>query len=123
MRNRRRPSHLITLIALSLLMGTSAAEASLVEEAAPPIRKLGRGLANTFMGVFELPLAIRSIDDTDGPMAGIWLGSLLGVGAAVTRTVVGIAEVLTFPFPMPGTGYGPILRPEFLFQPAAGQGP
>ena len=83
-----------------------------------PIRKLGRGLANTFGGLLEVPMTISHVSAQEGPVAGFTVGTLYGAGAAVTRTVVGVAEVLTFPFPLPDIGYGPILLPEFLLNPA-----
>ena len=86
-----------------------------------PIRKLGRGLANTFGGVLEIPMGIERVSATEGPMAGISVGFLYGLGAAVTRAAVGVGEVLTFVFPLPEIGYGPILRPEFLLNPNAPQ--
>ena len=82
-----------------------------------PARKLGRGLANMLGGLIEVPVTISRVSQEEGPVAGLSVGLLYGVGAAVTRTVVGAAEILTFPFPLPDIGYGPILLPEFLLNP------
>ena len=82
-----------------------------------PVRKLGRGLANLFAGTIEIPVSVSRVSQEEGPVAGFSMGLLYGVGAAVTRTVVGAAEILTFPFPLPDVGYGPIIRPEFLLNP------
>ncbi len=82
-----------------------------------PVRKLGRGLANFFAGAIEIPVSVSRVSQDEGPVAGFSVGLLYGVGAAVTRTVVGAAEILTFPFPLPDVGYGPIIQPEFLLNP------
>lgn len=82
-----------------------------------PFRKLMRGVANTVFGVFEIPLTIQEVGTAEGPAAGMTMGLLSGLGAAVTRIGVGIVEVVTFPLPLPRIGYEPILQPEFLFQP------
>ncbi len=111
-------------LALATLIVAMAAAAPMADAAIDryggqnPIRKLGRGLANTFTSIVEVPVTISQISAQEGPIAGFTLGTLYGAGSAVTRTVVGIAEVLTFPFPLPDIGYGPILLPEFLLNPA-----
>lgn len=81
------------------------------------LRKLSRGVANAFTGIFEIPITIQGVTNDEGPVAGLTWGLFLGTGAAVTRTGVGLIEFLTFPFPLPSTGYAPLLRPEFLFEP------
>jgi putative exosortase-associated protein (TIGR04073 family) len=91
--------------------------AAAVPEAAQPLRKLSRGLANGFGGILAIPVTIRQVGEQEGPLAGLTWGVFMGIGVAVTRTLVGIAEVATFPIPLPQVGYGPLLQPEFLFQP------
>ena len=102
--------------ALCLIAPWSASAYSL-ERGSQPIRKLSRGMANTVTGIFEIPVTIQAVTNEEGPVAGLSWGLFLGTGAALTRTGVGLVEVLTFPFPLPATGYAPLLRPEFLFQP------
>lgn len=132
----RRARRAFMAVAAALAMGlTSAGSPVLAEEpatvhhtAAPgydmpwngdPVRKLGRGLANTFGGILEIPLGIERVSAVEGPVAGVSTGLLYGLGAAVTRMAVGVGEVLTFVFPLPEVGYGPILKPEFLLNPSA----
>ena len=108
-------------MALAMLWTFSAirpADAAAVDPACcQPIRKLSRGLANTVTGVLEIPLTIATVGQEEGPVAGLSWGLLLGFGAAVTRTIVGVAETLTFPFPLPRSSYEPLLQPEFLLRP------
>ena len=82
-----------------------------------PIRKLSRGLANALGGWLEIPLTISTVSKEEGPVAAASWGVMLGLGAAINRTVVGVAEVATFPFPLPQVGYGPVISPEFLLNP------
>ena len=105
------------LFAAALLGAQAGPCAADVPAAAQPIRKLSRGLANGLGGLLAIPVTIRQVGDQEGPLAGMTWGLFVGVGVAVTRTLVGVAEILTFPFPLPEIGYGPLLRPEFLLQP------
>ena len=110
----------VALAILWTLVVVQPAQAAMVDQSCcQPIRKLSRGLANTATGVLEIPLTIATVGQEEGPVAGLSWGLLLGLGAAVTRTVVGVAETLTFPFPLPRTGYEPILEPEFLLRPGS----
>ena len=107
----------LALAATALLFVPAPAGAAMMEEGAQPLRKLSRGLANTVTGVLEIPITISAVSNEEGPVAGMSWGLFLGTGAALTRTAVGLIEVFTFPFPLPSTGYAPLLRPEFLLQP------
>ena len=107
----------VVLGAVCCLLGPSSASAYSLERGSQPIRKLSRGVANTVTGIFEIPVTIQAVTNEEGPVAGMSWGLFLGTGAALTRTGVGLVEILTFPFPLPATGYAPLLRPEFLFQP------
>jgi len=97
----------------------ASASAASIPQAAQPLRKLSRGLANGFGGVLAIPVTIRQVGEAEGPLAGLTWGLFMGIGVAVTRTLVGVAEVATFPIPLPEVGYDPLIRPEFLFQPEA----
>ncbi len=79
-----------------------------------PMRKLGRGAANVAYGMWELPIKIVEVRDTDGPVAATTLGVVKGLSAALQRTFVGVYEILTFPFPQPMGTYEPIVNPEFV---------
>ncbi len=107
----------VVLVIMSTLMVPPTVSAGIVEETPGPIRKLSRGLANSVTGILEIPTTIQSIGATEGPVAGIFLGLPMGVGTAVMRTAVGLAETVTFLFPLPKIGYEPLLKPEFLFRP------
>jgi putative exosortase-associated protein (TIGR04073 family) len=74
---------------------------------AGPEAKLGRGVSN-FGEVARGGEWRRSVEETavfDSPDAGYTVGFVRGFDRSVTRTGVGIYEVLTFPFPP----YHPVL--------------
>jgi putative exosortase-associated protein (TIGR04073 family) len=82
---------------------------------AGPEQKLGRGISNTFE-ITRFGEMRRSIEQTavfESPSAGYTAGAVRGLNRTVARTGVGLFEVVTFPFPMPGSGYGPIF-PHYL---------
>jgi putative exosortase-associated protein (TIGR04073 family) len=106
------------LTAAVLVAGPAGpARAVIIDRGAQPLRKLSRGVANAVGGVLEIPLAISHVHQEEGPVAALSWGLFLGIGAAVTRTVVGVVETATFLFPLPRTGYEPIMQPEFLLHP------
>lgn len=76
--------------------------------------KLGRGLINTATGWLEIPKKIYNISKNDNLFLGITIGTFKGLGWGISRTAVGIYEIITFPFPIP-EGYKPIIDPEFVF--------
>ena len=81
-----------------------------------PVKKLGRGLCNIGTFIFELPLQISRVNQSDGPMAGCTWGVLKGIGMSGVRLMAGAYETVTFPFPVP-KDYEPILKdPEFMFE-------
>lgn len=79
-------------------------------------RKLCRGVGNTLFGWMEVPLYIRTVSEEESAVAGICCGTVIGLGRAVGRTLIGVVEIATFPFPMPNKGYGPLIEPEFVDQ-------
>lgn len=92
-----------------------------------PIKKLGRGIANIGFSLLEVPLQVYDVTQEEGGIAGITYGPLKGVAYCVARIGVGVVEVITFPIPLPGCpddprdegwGYGPIMRPEWVIDPA-----
>ena len=80
------------------------------------VRKLGRGLANAVTGSLEIPVTIYAMHQDQGPVAAMSWGLLIGIGRTLARTVIGVAEIVTFPFPL-GMHYEPIIQPEFLLHP------
>src|ERR1043166_3087354 len=97
------------LLVGAVIFGLSASS-SFADDAG---RKLGRGLANTFFGIFEIPIQIQRTVEREGSGAGATYGVCKGFGHFFMREGVGIYEVLTFPIPYPRY-YEPILEPEFL---------
>ena len=85
-------------------------------ETGNPLRKLGRGVCNVVTFPFEIPYQIGRTNRTDGPFAAFTYGAVKGVVMTGLRAVVGVYEVISFPFPLP-EGYKPILNdPEFFFE-------
>jgi putative exosortase-associated protein (TIGR04073 family) len=95
----------LTLAALVLLLASPAGA-----QTAP--RKFGRGLAAMTTSVLEVPGNIVAESRARGYGEGIPLGFAKGLGMIIPRTLVGVWEFLSAPFPVPA-GYGPILEPEF----------
>ena len=88
-----------------------------------PVVKLSRGIANVAFGIIELPKAWWDVQNDMGGIAGLTYGTLKGVCYFVAREVVGVVEIVTFPFPLPncpnnpqgaGPGYGPIMFPAWV---------
>ena len=117
---------------LLFAVGTSF-ELSAQEQATPPIvdqivRKLGRGISNVAFGALEFPLTWYQVNFEEGGLAACTYGILRAVVAVLVREGVGMVEIVTFPFPLPGcsvdlpdspaAGYGPILEPEWIVTPA-----
>ena len=77
-----------------------------------PPHKFGRGVVNLTLGIMELPGRMVAEGRHRGPLWALSLGFAKGVGGFVTRELVGVYEIVTFPAPVP-RGYGPILEPEY----------
>lgn len=88
-----------------------------------PVEKLGRGIANVAFGPLELLIKGWDVTQEKGGIAGLTFGPLKGICYVIAREVVGIVDIITFPFPLPncpenpagfGAGYGPIMRPAYV---------
>ena len=88
-----------------------------------PLEKLGRGISNVAFGVLEIPIQMQEVKNRAGGIAGLTYGTLRGVAFFLARLGVGVAEIVTFPFPLPdcpetpegfGPGYGPIMYPAWV---------
>lgn len=93
--------------------------AAFAEEVVSPAaaEKAVRGLSNTGLGlVVELPKTIYYDTLEDGPLYGLTVGILEGLSWGIARTLVGVYEVVTFPFPVP-EGYRPIYKPSYPYEP------
>jgi putative exosortase-associated protein (TIGR04073 family) len=99
-----------------LLSAATSAQAADALDAHSAGDKLVRGLANTFLGVLEIPRNIHNTTQAENSLLEGWtVGLGKGLGQAVLRTGVGLYEVVTFPFPIP-EGYRPIIEPEFVWE-------
>lgn len=85
-------------------------------------RKLGRGVMNVLTGWVEIPknIAVRW-EETDPFSAAVW-GGIEGIGWGFARTVGGVYEIVSFPFPYP-EDYKPLIEPEFILAPLWGEAP
>ena len=88
-----------------------------------PVEKLSRGIANAAFGPLEILMKGWDVTQELGGIAGITYGPLKGVAYCIAREVVGVVDIVTFPFPLPGCpndpndagwGYGPIMRPAWV---------
>ena len=92
------------------LLALTALAALLTSGCKGPEQKLGRGISNT-MEITRFGEMRRSIEQTaifEGPSAGYTGGAVRGLDRTLARTGLGLFEIVTFPFPMPGAGYRPI---------------
>ena len=78
------------------------------------LRKMGRGFANLATGWLELPFQVARSTERSGAWAGSTVGLTRGVAFGIGRTLMGALELISFPIPNPTTGYGPIIKPEFV---------
>ena len=117
---------LIALIAVFSVCGAttvSAAENNEPQWLMRPVEKLGRGIANVAFGPLELLKQPYDVNRNMGSIPGITYGVLRGVCFTVARICVGVADIVTFPMPLPGCtddpddygwGYGPMMRPAWV---------
>ncbi len=108
----------MAMLASMVLVGGLVTEAFAEEMVSPAAaEKAVRGLANTGLGlVVELPKTVYYDTLEDGPLYGLTVGILEGLSWGIARTLVGVYEVVTFPFPVPD-GYRPIYKPDYPYQP------
>jgi putative exosortase-associated protein (TIGR04073 family) len=95
---------LLATITLLVLGGSAAAQT------APD--KFLRGLAGMTTGILELPGNMVRETRERGAATGLPLGFAKGLGMIIPRTLVGVWEFVSAPFPVP-PGYAPILEPEY----------
>ena len=79
----------------------------------PAARKLGRGVANLALGFVEIPASMIEVSRFNGEVAGASWGLVEGLCRMVVRMGAGVAEIVTFPVPVPKPDYEPIVLPEF----------
>jgi putative exosortase-associated protein (TIGR04073 family) len=100
------------LFAFTLPVFSEEAE---IQAEGTPQRKLQRGFLNVALSPIEISheLSKEVRKDIFPPswVAGLGRGAVYTVG----RALVGVYEMVTFPFPYPAN-YKPILQPEFTWQ-------
>ena len=114
-----RVKRLMSMMLISGGLVGGLVRAAVAEELVSPAaaEKAVRGLANTGLGgVVELPKTVYYDTLEDGPLYGLTVGVLEGLSWGIARTLVGIYEVVTFPFPLP-EGYRPIYTPSYPHEP------
>jgi putative exosortase-associated protein (TIGR04073 family) len=88
-----------------------------------PLTKLGRGIANVAFSPLELLKQPYDVNQNMGSIPALTYGVLRGVCFTVARIGVGVADIITFPMPLPGCtddpedygwGYGPMMRPAWV---------
>jgi putative exosortase-associated protein (TIGR04073 family) len=100
------------LLALTLLVAPSLAIAHDRNGGDSAATKFGRGLAGMTTSFLELPGNIVAESRDDGAAAGMTIGFAKGLGMIPVRTLVGVYEFVSAPFPVP-EGYEPIIQPEY----------
>lgn len=78
--------------------------------------KFSRGVVNTSLGWVDFPKTIYYESTEKNVAYGLTVGAVKGIGHSVTRTLVGVYDVVTFPFPYPND-YKPLMKPDYVLQP------
>ncbi|MBI5396802.1 MAG: exosortase system-associated protein, TIGR04073 family [Verrucomicrobia bacterium] len=73
--------------------------------------KLLRGLAGLTLGLLEVPGNMTEIARKDSVPEGLTEGFFKGSLMFLTRSIVGVYEVITFPFPI--KDYKPVVEPTY----------
>ena len=112
-----RSTHLTVLCVSALTLGfaaTARAEGELSASGGRR-RKLGRGLANIGTAPAELIRTPELVSRRDGYVSGVTVGVVEGAWRTIVRAVTGVFEVTTFYAEIPD-GYGPLMKPEFVWE-------
>ncbi len=108
----------VTICVLALLVNCSVTVAFAGDESMAWVatRKGVRGLTNAGLGVVvEVPKTVYYDTLEDGPLYGLTVGVLEGLSWGIARTLTGVYEVVTFPFPIPDE-YRSIYQPQYPFE-------
>jgi len=101
---------LVVALALPIMASAQIQEKSQADQM---MHKLGRGLVNILTGWMEIPKNIAEEWRKTDPFTGFVMGTIKGIGYGWARTIGGIYDVFTFPFPLP-KDYEPLMEPEFV---------
>lgn len=108
---------MVGFASVTLISGYTAA--AFAEEWTGPAgasQKAVRGLTNAGLGVVvEIPKTVYYDTLEDGPLYGLTVGVLEGLSWGIARTLTGVYEVVTFPFPIPDE-YRSIYQPQYPFE-------
>jgi len=103
---------IFSVVLVALIGAAPLLQAVEIEAQGTPLRKLQRGFLNIALSPIEISneLAKEKRNETVPPS---WVAGL-GRGVALTagRALIGVYEMVTFPFALPA-GYKPVLQPEF----------
>ncbi len=98
-------------ICLLLVLGLSALNCHLVY-AGDPVTKLGRGITNIATGWVEIPKEItKEVRNSD--VGSFIVAPFKGFGKAITRTLAGALEAVTFIIPLP-RHYESVIHPPLV---------
>lgn len=75
-----------------------------------PADQFGRGFCNILFGAFEIPVNILRVTAAEGDLPGLSKGVGLGVWRFLCREIIGVVELVSFPF-----GWQPIIEPDYIF--------
>jgi len=73
--------------------------------------KLSNGFANVATGVAEIPKTMILKTAQKGPLYGLTMGFVTGMGHMAGRTLLGVADMVTFPWPTK-----PIMYPHYVWK-------
>ncbi len=109
---------LATAVLVTMVLVTGLFTVVFAEESTAPLaaQKAIRGLGNAGLGVVvEIPKTVYYGTLEDGPVYGLTVGLLEGLSWGIARTLTGVYEVVTFPFPIPDE-YRSIYKPQYPFE-------
>jgi putative exosortase-associated protein (TIGR04073 family) len=101
----------IYLIALLIISTPSFADDGGIGYPAKIFGKLGIGIINAATGIIEIPKSMTVESQQEGIGMGLSVGLLKGLGNTLGRSILGVADVVTFPIPTK-----PMLTPPVVFQ-------
>ena len=110
----RQVAGLAVWVAALVVLATASPVSADSMDTGQAFTKLTRGAANTLTGWVEIPKRIHETSQLSGSASGFTWGLLRGFGYGYIRTVSGLYEVFTFPYPAP-SGYETVLEPEYVF--------
>jgi putative exosortase-associated protein (TIGR04073 family) len=111
---------------MGLVVGLAVAfSGNNVSQAQTPTEKLGRGLANSFLGVLEVPNQMvntyrantgkQVMTKNSATVKMLFVGPVKGVREGIRRTGHGLWDTVTFLSPGPGKKeYRSRIKPEFI---------